>query len=402
MNFVETLRIIWINLMENKFKVILTSLGIIVGAVTIVMVIAIGKGGEAEIAGQFGDLSAGTVYVSPDYSKIMMGGMDMTKLPKLTEENVEQIREENPYLEDMMRVVYTMQEVKMNSEKEYMNIAAVSPAYETISNLHIAYGSNIVEDDMENASRVAVIGDKLAKKYFGNAENAVGKTLKLKNQTYYIQGVLQRKGDAIQSMNPDESIFIPYTAAEKGGVIGDYDVPQLIGLVGDIANVDKAISRIKSTLEYVLDDSSLYTVEDAGSRIEAATESARTMKMLLLSVAVIVFVVGGIGIMNVLFVSVKERTKEIGILKALGSSKRDILLQFLLESVMISLFGGLAGILLSYALLPLMQYTDIPVLNSMEGVLAALFFSILTGTVFGFYPAYKASRLKPIDALNYE
>ena len=116
----------------------------------------------------------------------------------------------------------------------------------------------------------------------------------------------------------------------------------------------------------------------------------------------IVFIVGGIGIMNVLFVSVKERTKEIGILKALGSSKKDIMTQFLLESVIISLFGGLAGVGLSYACMPLMDYTDIPVLPTIDGQVIALLFAVVTGTLFGFYPAYKASRLKPIDALNYE
>jgi len=126
------------------------------------------------------------------------------------------------------------------------------------------------------------------------------------------------------------------------------------------------------------------------------------MKTLLISVAAIVFVVSGIGIMNVLFVSVRERTREIGVLKALGCFERDILLQFLLESVFISLSGSIAGMLLSFMLLPLMRYTNIPVLSSVGGYLAALFFSLLTGTVFGYYPAYKASRLNPIDALNYE
>ncbi len=402
MNFCETLRIIWINLMENKFKVLLTSLGIIVGAVTIVMVIAIGKGGEAEIAGQFGDLSAATVYVAPDYSKITMGGKDVSKIPKLKEEQVKQIQEENPYLASISMVAYLFAEVTMNNEKNHQSITAVYPNYGEISNIKTAYGDNISEEDVENKTRVAVLGDNLAKQYFGSGQNAVGKSIKIKNGSFRVIGVLDRKGDAIQGMNPDDSIFIPYTSAEGAGLISEYDVPQLIGLAKDIDSVENAINRIKSSLEYILDDGSLYTVEDAGSRINAATQSARTMKMLLISVAAIVFVVGGIGIMNVLFVSVKERTREIGILKALGGSKRDIMMQFLLESVVISLFGGLAGILLGWLLLPLMQYTDIPVLATPDGVIMALFFSILTGTLFGVYPAYKASRLKPIDALNYE
>ena len=162
------------------------------------------------------------------------------------------------------------------------------------------------------------------------------------------------------------------------------------------------MAEIKDTLNYILEDGSVYELSDAGSRIEAATKSAKTMNLLLMSVATIVFVVGGIGIMNVLFVSVKERTKEIGILKALGSSKKDIMLQFLLESVIISLFGGIVGVLISNYLMPLMKYTDVPVSSSLSGKIIALAFALVTGTVFGLYPAYKAAQLKPIEALNYE
>ncbi len=401
MNFTEMMRVVWLNLVQNKFKVMLTSLGIIVGAVTIVMVIAIGRGGEAEIAGQFGDLSAATVYVNTDYSKMFSGNMDMSSYPKLNEEHLEQMADENPYLKKLMLMLNTMAEATINNEKNFTTFNGVSPDYEEISNLPIATGDNITQDDVDNMTRVAVLGDKIAAQYFGSAENAVGRTLKVGGQTFQIIGVLERKGDAIQSMNPDNSVFIPYTTAMRY-LAGDYDLPQMIGLAKDISVVDKAIARMQSTLDYMLDDSSFYMVEDAGSRIEAATQSATTMKMLLISVAAIVFVVGGIGIMNVLFVSVKERTREIGILKALGSSKKDVMLQFLLESVMISIFGGGVGILLSFLLMPLMQYTDIPVLATADGKLVALFFSVLTGALFGFYPAWKAAGLKPIDALNYE
>ena len=166
--------------------------------------------------------------------------------------------------------------------------------------------------------------------------------------------------------------------------------------------IEKAKARLKSTLDYLLEDSTMYAVEDAGSRIDAALESARTMKMLLISVAAIVFLVGGIGIMNVLFVSVKERTREIGILKAIGTSRFDILMQFLLESMGIGLFGGIIGVALSYAAMPLMKITDIAVSPSVGGQVAAMVFAVSTAAIFGFYPAYKASVLKPIDALNYE
>jgi len=401
MKLIEMLRVIWINLMQNKFKVMLTSLGIIVGAVTIVLVIAIGQGGEAEIAKRFGDLSAATVYINPDHAKLMQTSRNPAELERLTREILEIVMEENPYLKSSMLMLQTMMEVTIGTNTDFMDVAAVTPEYEIVSNLRVAVGDNITEEDLDNQVRVAVIGDKLARKYFGTPENAIGCTIELRNQTFTIIGVLGRKGDGMQSLRPDDTVFLPYTTAMQY-VLNDFMIPQAVALARDIESVDNALARIRSTLDYVMDDSSLYMLEDAGSRMEAALGSAKTMSMLLISVAAIVFVVGGIGIMNVLFVSVNERTKEIGILKALGSARRDILLQFLLESVGISLFGGVAGVFVSLFCLPLMQYTDIPVLFSADGLMLALFFSVLTGTIFGFYPSYKASRLVPIDALNYE
>lgn len=401
MRLIETLRIVWINLMQNKFKVLLTSLGIIVGAVTIVMVIAIGKGGEAEIAGQFKGLSAETIYVNPDYGKMFGSDMDMSAIPKLTLENMQQMLDENSYLQDITLRASYYAEAVINGQKASSQITGVLENYEKINSLAVSQGVNISDADVENEARVAVIGDGLAQKYFKGPEDAIGKSIKVGEQQYKIIGVLERKGDGMQGVNPDDTIFIPFSTGER--FLGDdYTIPQIVAMADNIGHVQAAMKQMQGTLDYILEDGSAYMLEDAGSRIDAAMESARTMNVLLISVATIVFIVGGIGIMNVLFVSVKERTREIGILKALGSSKKDIMTQFLLESVIISLFGGLVGVALSYACMPLMDYTDIPVLPSIDGQVIALLFAVVTGTLFGFYPAYKASRLKPIDALNYE
>jgi len=400
MRFAEMLRMIAVNVMQNKFKVLLTSLGIIVGAVTIVLVIAIGMGGEAEIANRFGDLSAATIYINPDYSKSNLFDRDLQKMEQLSIDSVEQIKQENPYLKSIMLAGYTLGNAVIGGEKVAVNLAGVTASYEEVSNLPTAYGVNLTESDVLDASMTTVIGHGLAVKYFGDPEYAVGESLHLNNKVFKIIGVLARKGDGIQGLSPDDTVFLPYTTAQSYA-FEDYTISQAVALADDVKNVAPAMKWIRSTLDYIFDDNA-YAVEDAGSRMEAATESARTMKTLLISVAAIVFVVSGIGIMNVLFVSVRERTREIGVLKALGCFERDILLQFLLESVFISLSGSIAGMLLSFMLLPLMRYTNIPVLSSVGGYLAALFFSLLTGTVFGYYPAYKASRLNPIDALNYE
>ena len=399
MKLLEMLRIVMINILQNKVKVMLTSIGIIVGSVTIVMVIAIGRGGEEEVKAQFSGLSAETVYVNLDYMKI--GNKDFSEIPKLTQDLMEQMMDESQTLKGIYLRGDAYSEVTLNGKTEYISVTGVTEGYSLVSNLETAYGENISEFDVEEMTSVAVIGEGIAKKYYPNVEEAIGSTIRIGDKAFTIIGILERKGDGLQGLSADDTIFIPFTTAEQS-ILNEYTMPQIVALSKDLSTVKFSMKEMKSTLNYVLDDGSYYTLEDAGSRIEAATQSAGTMNMLLIAMATIVFIVGGIGIMNVLFLSIKERTKEIGILKALGSSKEEILLQFLFESVIISTFGGIMGVLLSYLLMPLMKYTNTPVSPSIEGQIIAIIFAMITGTLFGLYPAYKASQLKPIEVLSYE
>ncbi|MFR7895605.1 ABC transporter permease [Turicibacter sanguinis] len=399
MKLLEMLRIVMINILQNKVKVMLTSIGIIVGSVTIVMVIAIGRGGEEEVKAQFSGLSAETVYVNLDYMKI--GNKDFSEIPKLTQDLMEQMMDESQTLKGIYLRGDAYSEVTLNGKTEYISVTGVTEGYSLVSNLETAYGENISEFDVEEMTSVAVIGEGIAKKYYPNVEEAIGSTIRIGDKAFTIIGILERKGDGLQGLSADDTIFIPFTTAEQS-ILNEYTMPQIVALSKDLSTVKFSMKEMKSTLNYVLDDGSYYTLEDAGSRIEAATQSAGTMNMLLIAMATIVFIVGEIGIMNVLFLSIKERTKEIGILKALGSSKEEILLQFLFESVIISTFGGIMGVLLSYLLMPLMKYTNTPVSPSIEGQIIAIIFAMITGTLFGLYPAYKASQLKPIEALSYE
>lgn len=398
MRLSEILRMIGVNLIQNKSKVLLTSLGIIIGTLTIIMVIAIGRGGEEQIARQYTNMSAETVYVNVSFGQ----NMNMSSVPRLKPEHIDTILDENPYLKGMYLRCTTSQEAVIGREKKHVNLAGVTGGYGEISNLLVEAGADFSDADLEEGSRVVILGADIAKENFGSAEDAVGATIRIGNYSYEVIGVLQKKSEGLQGLSPDVTVFLPYLTAQEDGVFNDYSFPQAVGLAQNTKVIEKAKARMKSTLDYLLEDSTMYNVEDAGSRIDAALESARTMKMLLISVAAIVFLVGGIGIMNVLFVSVKERTREIGILKAIGTSKHDILLQFLLESMGIGLFGGIIGVLLSYGAMPLMKLTDIAVVPSIGGKVAALIFAVSTSAIFGFYPAYKASVLKPIDALNYE
>lgn len=398
MRLSETLRMIGVNLAQNKSKVLLTSLGIVIGTLTIILVIAIGRGGEEQIARQYSNMSAETVYVNVSFGQ----DMDIAAIPQLEPEHMATILEENPYLKGIYLRRTSSQEAYIGREKKTLNLVGVTGGYGEISSLPMDAGTDFSDADLEEGTRVAVLGADIAKENFGSAEDALGESIRIGDRSYEVIGVLEKKSEGLQGLSPDVTIFLPYLTAQEDGLFQDYSLPQAVGLALNTGVIDKAKARLRSTLDYLLDDITMYSIEDAGSRIDAALESARTMKMLLISVAAIVFLVGGIGIMNVLFVSVKERTREIGILKAIGAAKRDILLQFLLESMGIGLFGGVVGVLLGYAAMPIMRLTSIAVVPSVGGQAAALAFAVSTAAIFGFYPAYKASELKPIDALNYE
>lgn len=388
----EQLRLVFVNMARNKFKVISTSIGIMVGAVTIVLVIAIGQGGEKEAAKGYSGLSADTVYVNVNYQNI---GGDMQKIEKLNPELLAHMQEENPYLSGIYLRAGAYKELSLGKKKEYMSISGVTEGWEKISGFNYQQGEGFTDE------RSVVIGGGIYEKYFAGRDG-VGEKIKIGNYRYTVSGVLKKSADGLQGLNGDDTIFMDYETMAEDEIMDEFTLPQAVGKAKDLPSVKQAMAGLKSTLDYYLQNSGTYIVEDAGSRIDAATESARTMKMLLISVAAIVFVVGGIGIMNVLFVTVKERTREIGVLMALGCTQNAILVQFLLESIFIGVFSGTVGICISFFAMELMKATQIPLLPSMEGMLAAFLFSVLTSAVFGFYPAYKASKLRPVSALNYE
>ncbi|MBO3444289.1 ABC transporter permease [Clostridium sp. CCUG 7971] len=396
----ELINITFINLIENKLKVILTSLGIIVGTATIIMVIAIGKGGEEDVKKQFEGLSAGSIYINLNFEN---PDLDIKEVVPLDEEKMQSIMDDSNNISKVTLSVQGFTSIKVRGKEGFESVVGITNEFNDINNLNIQFGESLNEYHQEGKDKVCVLGESLAQQYFIDAESAIGETIKINEKTYKIIGILDRKGDGTQGLSPDKSIFIPYSSAYKYVYDEKNYIPQGTALVDDINKVENGIRDVQSSLDYIFDEEAVnFNVEDAGSKIEAALASAKTMNVLLMSVATIVFIVGGIGIMNVLFVAVNERTKEIGILKALGSSGKDILIQFLLESVIISSFGGICGIILSYLLMPLTKYLGVPVLFTIDGQVIALSFAIITGTVFGIYPAYKASKLKPVEALSYE
>ena len=463
MRFREVLRLVWINIIENKAKMMLTTLGIIVGSATIVLVIAVGQGGKADVADQFKNLNAGAIDITVgdgiDLDAIFSGGggfpfgssgggmPDFGSMPSfggggmpsfggsggsggrsgsmpsfggggmpsfggsgggaapLSESTLEK-----QDVEDISTLVSGLDEVSLIvsgettvfggelEEETTKTVVGVTDNYDAVSNLNPLYGRFIEESDNENMEYVAVIGYSVAEELFTYAVYAYGDYIEVNGKNYEIVGVLEEMGSVSSGISPDTAVYIPYDTAEKY-VFRTSGTTQITAIASDVNTIETVMADIETVLTENHPNVS-FDITDSGSAMEAATSSADTLSTLLLAVASIVFIVGGIGIMNVLFVSVKERTSEIGILKAIGCHKSTILLEFLLEANIISVIGGVIGIALSFALVPLLEFTGTRMEPSWWGYVLALVFAVVTGTLFGIYPAWKASRLVPIEALT--
>ena len=262
------------------------------------------------------------------------------------------------------------------------------------------FGEYLSDADNENKTKVCVLGYSAAKQIFGSTEDAYDSLVYIDDRPYTVGGVLAEQGTVEAGISADEAIFIPYATGIKY-LTGSEISPTITVIAADVDNIEQVRENVQTVLAASYPDAE-FTISDAGSKMEAANKSNETLTLMLIAMASIVFIIGGIGIMNVLFVSVKERTEEIGILKAIGGSRRDILLEFIMEACFISLIGGIIGVLLSFLIDPVLSGFNIRTEMSVNGAVLALVFSIVTGTVFGFYPAWKASRLVPVEALSSE
>lgn len=333
----------------------------------------------------------------------MMGGVQQIKKTTFTEEDLEELSWFIPNLAQITLLVNGSSDVEGGTLEDSLSstIVGVTTDYADITNLELLQGQFFTDTDNEDLERVAVLGYDAAVSIFENVSDAYNSVININSKKYTVIGVLSETGSTVSDITLDSAIFVPYNSAVKYVLGSSNATPKIIAVADDVNEMETTISDIETLLAELYPKGS-FTVSDAGSQVAASQQSANTMSILLIAVASVVFVVGGIGIMNVLFVSVKERTREIGILKALGSSRKDILLQFLLEANFISILGGIIGVIVGYLIMPVVRLSGMSVVASNTAAIIALFFAIFTGTVFGFYPAWQAACLKPIEALNHE
>jgi putative ABC transport system permease protein len=400
-----TLRIALRALARNKLRAFLTMLGIIIGVGAVIAMVAIGEGAKSTIRAQIAALGTNVLIVLPGSN--VQGGVraGFGNVNTLLDSDGKAMARELPSVAFVSPVLRRQDQVVAGNLNWGTLAQGVAPEFQQIRDWQVAEGRFLHEGDMDSAAKVAVIGQTVARQLFGN-DDALDAVIRIRNIPFRVVGVLGAKGQTGQGTDQDDTIMIPYTTMQK----------RLMRITWVQSIVVKAVSaeRVEEAQEQIIlllrqrhrigpereDD---FNVRNLSDIAEAATTTARVMAVLLGSVASISLLVGGIGIMNIMLVSVTERTREIGIRMAVGARSRDIMLQFLVEAVVMAATGGLIGIFLGVGSSEVIkQWAQWPTLIDPAIIAIAFLFSGAVGVFFGFYPAKKAANLDPIDALRYE
>ncbi len=379
----------------NKMRSFLTILGVVIGVVAIVVLVSIGQGANSSVVESIEGM--GTNLITANINARRMNPIDLDSLNELAQ------NEAISYVAPISSVSGTVKAGTTTYDDGV--VQGTTPGYESIRNWTVAEGRFLQQPDIDNRSFVAVIGSEAATEMYGTT-HAVGETFSLNGYTITVVGVLEAVGSSASGSN-DNQILIPFTLAQR--LSNQTSISSFYVSAASSAQVEQAQAAVESYLEKAFENyntrsfGTQYSVFNQTEMLSTLSETTNTLTLMLGGIAAISLLVGGIGIMNIMLVSVSERTREIGIRKAIGAARGNILMQFLIESLVVSLMGGLLGLAISVvavkALAPVLQITlTIPV----NVAWMAIAFSVFIGVVFGMYPANKASKLRPIEALHYE
>jgi putative ABC transport system permease protein len=406
--FLLSLKIALRALRTNKMRSFLTMLGIIIGIAAVIAMVAIGSGASKIISDQIASVGSNILLVLP--GSRTSGGMRLGhgSTPTLTYDDAKAITAECPSVALAAPVVRGGAPVVYGNMNWSTSIMGITPEYLAVRDWRVVAGRSISPSDVEGAAKNCLIGRTVAENLFG-AEDPIGKIVRVKKLPFMVVGVMDGKGRSPQGSDQDDIVFVPLRTAQRK-LFGS-QFPNSVGSIMIQAKSEQDLSRAETQVHDLLYQRHKigpsrevdYSVRNLTELLDVAEQSSKAMSLLLGAVASISLIVGGIGIMNIMLVSVTERTREIGIRMAIGAKERDILLQFLTEAVLLTFIGGVIGMALGVGGAKLVSvFFDWPTLISFRAIAMAFGFSGAIGIFFGFYPARKAASLNPIDALRYE
>ena len=405
MNFQSLLRVAWQALVRNAFRSLLTMLGIIIGVSAVITSMAIGSGAKAAVQAQLARLGSNLIVVVP--GSVITGGVNLGSGARtsLKRQDASAIAAEVPGVAGVAPQSNENAQVVAGGNNWATSIVGTSPAWLQVQNWTVANGRFFGADDMRTAATVAVLGNTVAANLFP-AGNAVGSSINIANAPFTVIGVLASKGQSGFGRDQDDQVIVPITAMQlrlngQQWLSSITISAQSPDAVGTVISSTQALLRLNHRLSPgQADDFSVRNIADVQA---AASATASIQSLLLAAIAAVSLIVGGIGIMNIMLVSVTERTREIGIRMAVGAHERDILLQFLVEAVALAGAGGVLGIVLGIVAAQITStVAGWQVIVSTSSIVLSFIFAALVGIIFGFYPARRASLLNPIEALRHE
>lgn len=407
-DFESTFKISLRSLKVNKMRSVLTSLGIIIGVSAVIIMLSIGEGAKERINKDIASMGSNLLMVmsgSTTSSGVRMGSGTQ---PTLTIKDSEAILKHCPSVSEVAPTVSQVQQLVYSNQNWSTSVYGITPGYMPIRLWEVESGRAITNDDIKNTTKVALLGSTVTTNLFGDMD-PINKTIRIGGMPFKVIGILKSKGQNGMGQDQDDTVLIPITTAQKK--LFGTDFPGMVKHISVQAVDENSLESAQEEITALLrerhnlgknkeDD---FSIRNFTQMLETAKQASNTMAILLGSIASVSLLVGGIGIMNIMLVSVTERTKEIGIRMAIGAKAMDIRIQFLVEALLLSLAGGVIGVLIGILGSKIVGlFSDLTVIISPVSILLSFGFSGIVGILFGYYPAYKASLLNPIEALRYE
>ena len=402
MNFLETFKVALEAILSNKMRSGLTMLGVIIGVLAVILLVSIGEGARLYITKELTGLGTNLLIITPGKTTTSGGFHPPSAgtVRKLTYDDSLALRRRAWLLTDAVPIVLGTGRIKFRNLGRDTMVIGTTPEFQRVRNLFIGTGSYVTQNDVDTKAKVVVLGTKVKGELFGD-QNALGQVVMLSDARYRVIGVMQKKGTSL-GWDVDDVIFIPVTSGQD--LFGTDSLFEILASTPRAEDVERAIAQIKEILIKRHAHKEDFSIQTQGAMLSTMDTILGVLTAVLGGIAGISLLVGGIGIMNIMLVSVRERTREIGIRKAIGARNSDIMAQFLIEAITLSGVGGVIGIMLGVgiALLIPMFVTVLPTSVSFWSIAMAFTFSMAVGVFFGVYPARKAALQDPISALRYE